>query len=79
MKNVKDFWESLNPNVKKYIKSFLKKMAIMLDVVFIFIGLNNSIDVYMSDGHWIFYSLWLLFMLIFIAIAIVYLENQDYW
>ena len=79
MKNVKDIWESLNPKVKKYIKSFLKKMVIMLDVVFIFIGLNNSIDVYMSDEHWIFSSLWLLFMLIFIAIAIVYLENQDYW
>lgn len=60
---------------KKYIKSFLKKMAIMLDVVFIFIGLNNSIDVYMSNGHWIFSLLWLLFMLIFLSIAIVYLEN----
>ena len=72
---IKEYWESLNPKLKDLIKSFFKKMAIMLDVILIFIGFINFINASIADGNWITSILWLLFGLVFIAIAWVYLET----
>ena len=72
---IKEYWESLNPKLKDLIKSFFKKMAIMLDVILIFIGFINFINASIVDGNWITSILWLLFGLVFIAIAWVYLET----
>ena len=74
MNNLKKFWDLLNPKFKDNIKSFLKKMAVLLDIIFIFTGLINSMNAYLYGKHWIVGFSWLLFMLVFIAIAWVYID-----
>jgi len=61
--------------MKKYIKSFLKKMAILIDMLMIFIGFIKFMEASIDYGSWIRSILWVLFMLVFIAIAWVYLEK----
>lgn len=75
MSRLKKYWELLNPKSKKYIKSFLKKMAIILDVMLFFIGFINFMDAVIVDGNWITSVLWFLFMSVFITIAWIYLET----
>lgn len=61
--------------MKKYLKSFLKKMAILFDVMMIFIGFIKFMEASIDYGSWIRSILWVLFMLVFISIAWVYVET----
>jgi len=74
MTDIKNFWDSLNPKVKYCIKSFVEKMAIMLDITLICVAFMKFIYSIVFGGRWVIASLWLLFLLVLIAITWVYAE-----